>query len=48
MYVFLFFQDFIYLRAQAQVGGGAEWEGEADSPLNRKLDVGLNPTTLRS
>ena len=27
--------------------GGAEGEGEADSPLSREPDAGLNPRTLR-
>ena len=28
--------------------GGAEGEGEADSPLSREPDEGLNPRTLES
>ena len=46
------FKDFIHLleregaRAWA-VGGKAEGEGEAESPLNREPDMGLNPRTLR-
>ena len=44
-----FFEDFIYLfdtereRENIQAGGAAEGEGEAGSPLSRKLD----PRTLR-
>ena len=33
---------------QAQAGGGAEREGEADSPLSREPGMGLDPRTLRS
>jgi len=29
-------------------GGGVEGEGEADSPLSREPDVGLDPRTLGS
>jgi len=29
-------------------GGGADGEGEADSPLSREPYVGLDPRTLRS
>ena len=29
------------------MGGKAEGEGEAESPLNREPDMGLNPRTLR-
>jgi len=29
-------------------GGEAEGEGEADSPLSREPDTGLDPRTLRS
>ena len=35
-------------RETAQAEGGAEGEGEADSPLSRKSNVGLDPRTLRS
>ena len=31
-----------------QAGEEAEEEGEADSPLSRKPDMGLNPKTLGS
>ena len=31
-----------------QAGEAAEGEGEADSPLSREPDAGLNPRTLRS
>ena len=34
-----FLKDFIYVRAKVR---------EADSPLSRESDVGLNPRTLRS
>ena len=50
-----FFKDFIYLvetkREQTHKGkreGRAEGEGEADSPLSKEPDAGLNPRTLRS
>ena len=53
-----YFKDFIYLfeterereRAHTRGGewGGAEGEGEADSPLSREADVGLDPRTLGS
>ena len=49
-----FFKDFIiYLREreserEQEQGRGAEGEREADSPLGRELDEGLNPRTLRS
>ena len=40
-------KDYIYLReresARAQAGGGAEREGEADSPLSKEPDVGSIP-----
>lgn len=35
-------------RECAQIGGGAEGEGEADSPLSREPDVWLDPRTLGS
>jgi len=43
----LFFKKilFIYLRERK---GEGETEGEADSPLSREPDAGLNPRTLRS
>ena len=50
----LFFKKNIYLfiwergRERAQVGEGAEGEGEADFPLSREPDAGLDPKTLRS
>lgn len=31
-----------------QARGGAEEEGQADSPLREESDVGLDPRTLRS
>ena len=46
-------KDFIYLfntdrkGERTQVGGAAEGEGEADSPLSKEPDVGLDPRTLR-
>ena len=43
-----FFKDFTYLFDRAQAGEEAEGEGEADSPLNRESDAGLDPRTLRS
>ena len=39
---------FIYLRERAQTGGAAYGEEEADSPLNREPNIGLDPRTLRS
>ena len=52
----IFFLDFIYLfermstrvREKAQARGGAEREGEADSPLSREPNVGHNPRNLGS
>jgi len=47
----LFFKDFIFLRDRERVReelewkGGAEGEGEADSPPSREPDAGLNPRT---
>ena len=42
----------IYLRERererAQAVGGEEGWREAESPLSRKLNVGLNPGTLKS
>ena len=39
-----FLKDFIYLRKREhEQGGGAEREGEADSPLSREPNVGLIP-----
>ena len=41
----------IYLRvhtSERAQGGKQEGVGEADSPLSREPDVGLNPRTLRS
>jgi len=32
---------------RAQVGGGTEKKGEADSPLSRESDVGLDLRTVR-
>ena len=55
LFPFLFLKDFIYLfetrqESEHEQGGGAkgEREGEADSPLSRDPDLGLNPRTLRS
>jgi len=43
-FYFLFiFKDFIYLFERAREGGVSE--GEADSPLSREPDVGLDPET---
>ena len=40
---------FIYLRKREhEQGRGAEREAEADSPLSREPDAGLNPRTLGS
>ena len=41
---------FLYLRqgVRAQVGGGAEGEGEATSPLDKEYHVGFNLMTLGS
>ena len=39
---------FIYLRETERPPEEAEAEGEADSLLSRKLDMGLDPKTLRS
>ena len=50
----LFFKDFIYLfdterkKESAQVGGAAEAEGEADTPLSREPKAGPHPKTLGS
>ena len=50
--LYIFLKDFIYLserereRERAQDGGGSE--GEADSLLSGKPDVGLDPVTLGS
>ena len=48
---FLFFKDFIYLseRKHAQLGSGGEveGEGEAETPLSREPEAGLNPRTWR-
>jgi len=35
-------------RKRAQAGEVAEGEREADSPMSREPDVGLNPRALRS
>ena len=35
-------------RKRGQTGGGAEREGEADTLLSRKPDVGLHPGILGS
>ena len=44
--LYFFFKDFIYLteRENVKAGGGAE----ADSPLSREPDVGLDLRTLGS
>ena len=46
----LFKKYFVYLfdTERAQVGGGAEGEGEAGSPLSREPHMGLNPRILGS
>ena len=36
---------FIHQRERVQVGWRAEGEGEADSPLSREFNPGLNPRT---
>ena len=43
-----FFKDLIYLRKskREQVWAGREAEGEADSPLSREPNAGLDPKTL--
>lgn len=47
IYIFLIFErERACVRAQA--GVGTEGEGEADSPLSREPDTGLDPGTLRS
>ena len=38
----------MHTRERAQAGGGAKGEGEANSPLSREHDAGLDPRTLRS
>ena len=44
-----FFKDFIYLRAREQGEREHELgEGQADSPLSREPNTGLDPRTLRS
>lgn len=57
MYLFLFFFKkkvyylFIWERERkhwAVEGGGTEGEGEADFPLSKESNVGLDPRTLRS
>ena len=50
MFVCFFKVLFIYLteNERAQIGGTAEGEGEADSPLSREPNMGLNPRTLES
>ena len=35
-------------KSENELGGGAEGEGEAGSPLTRKPDVGLDPGALES
>jgi len=47
-YSFFFKVLFIHLRERAQVGVEAEGVGEADSPLSREQDMGLDPRTSRS
>ena len=45
-FVFCFFlKDVIYLRER--IPAGVEVEGEADSPLNREPNAGLDPRTPR-
>ena len=36
------------MRESEHEQGGAEGEGEADTPLSREPDVGLDPRTFRS
>ena len=48
MYTFNFLKNILFERERAQAGRGAEGEGEADSPLSREPDVGLDPGTLGS
>ena len=44
-----FLKDFIYLLERMhELGGGAEGDQEADSPLSGEPDVGLQPRTLGS
>ena len=35
----------MYLRARTQMGGGAEGEREADSPLSREPNMWIDPGT---
>ena len=48
----IFSANFIYWgetkSEREQAGGAAEGEGEADSPLRRETDVGLDPRILGS
>ena len=49
MFWVFFFKDFIYLQKTVhKERGEADGEGDADSPLSREADLGLNPRTLRS
>ena len=47
IFIYLFERECVCTRAQA--AGGADIEGEADSPIaDQGADVGLDPRTLRS
>jgi len=48
VFPFLRFYLFIQERVCAQLGGGAEEEGEADSPLSAEPHAGLDPRPLTS
>ena len=47
IFIYLFMRDTHRERGQAQAGGMAEG-GEADSPLSREPNTGLDPRTLGS
>ena len=49
-HVFVVFKYLIYLteREKERAQAGREGEGEADSPLSREPDLGLDPRTLES
>ena len=44
-YLFIWKKEWASKRERAQAGGRAKGEGEADSPLSREPDVGLDPGT---
>ena len=44
----LFKRFYLFNRERTQAGGDAEGEGEADSPLSREPDAGLNLRVLGS